>query len=43
MRMAKYTNTPIDFFLNLPIDEFYDWVRSVNDEVKRENDALKKT
>ena len=42
MRLAKYTKTPINFFLDLPPHEFYEWVKVMNDEIKRENKELEK-
>ena len=40
--MSKYSKTPIGFFLDLPIGEFYAWVRVNNEEIKREDEAVKK-
>lgn len=42
MRMAKYSRTPISYFLNLTPDEFYEWVEVMNAEIKRENKELEK-
>lgn len=41
MRLAKYTKTPISFFLELPIGEFYDWVGTMNREIELENKTIK--
>ncbi|WP_296731786.1 hypothetical protein [Anaerovibrio sp.] len=40
--MAKYTKTPIDFFLKLSIGEFYKWVEAVNEEIELESKEMKK-
>ena len=45
MRLAKYTKTPISYFMDLPLDEFYEWIKIMNEEIKREDkeqDKLKK-
>jgi len=39
--MSKYTSTPIGWFLDQPILDFYDWLSVINSEIKRENDAMK--
>ena len=38
--MARYSRTPIDFFLSIPIDEYKTWEKVINDEIKRENKAV---
>ncbi len=38
--MARYSRTPIDVFLSMPIEEYKEWEKVVNDEIKRENKAL---
>ena len=40
--MAQFTKTPIDFFLRMPIGEFYKWVETVNAEMERESEEIKK-
>ena len=42
MRLAKYTKTPISYFMDLPLDEFYEWIKVTNEEIKRENKELEK-
>ena len=42
LRMAKYSNTPIGWFLELPVGEFYSWMKVIGLEIKRENDEIKK-
>jgi hypothetical protein len=37
LRLAKYSNTPIGWFLELPMGEFYAWIKVMNAEVDREN------
>ncbi|WP_297569504.1 hypothetical protein [uncultured Anaerovibrio sp.] len=39
--MAKYTNSPISYFLKMPIGEFYSWVEDINSEIKAEEKAIK--
>ena len=43
LRMSKYSSTPLGFFMGLPLTELLEWIKIVNDEVKRENDELKAT
>lgn len=38
--MAKYTHTSIDFFLDLPIEEYVSWQSIITDEIDRENKAI---
>jgi hypothetical protein len=38
--MARYSRTPINVFLSMPIDEYKIWEKVINDEIKRENKAL---
>lgn len=33
MRLSKYTKSPIDFFLEQPIGDFYEWVKTMNKDV----------
>lgn len=40
LRLSKYSNTSIDFFLSIPIDEFYAWIDVMNGEVARENQEM---
>ncbi len=40
LRLSKYSNTSIDFFLSIPIDEFYVWIDVMNGEVARENQEM---
>ena len=40
LRLSKYSNTSIDFFLRIPIDEFYAWIDVMNGEVARENQEM---
>ena len=42
MRLAKYTKTPVNYFLDLPLDEFHEWIKLINSEIKRENKELEK-
>ena len=43
LRLAKYTHTPIGFFLRLPIDEFYEWIAVMNGEIQREEKEIKES
>ena len=36
MRLSKYTKSPIDFFLEQPIGDFYEWVKTMNKDVDLE-------
>ena len=42
MRMAKYSNSPISVFLEMPTGEFGCWMKTMNAEIELENDAAKK-
>jgi hypothetical protein len=42
LRLAKYSNTPIGWFLELPVGEFYAWMEVIGSEIKRENDEIDK-
>ena len=41
MRMAKYSQTPIGYFLEMPISEFLLWMEIISGEIKRENREIK--
>ena len=36
-RMAKYTNTPSDYYTSLPIAEFHKWIGVLNDMIREDN------
>lgn len=38
--MAKYSSTPISYFMELPIGEFFEWLSIINGEIRRENDEI---
>lgn len=42
MRLSKYTKSPIDFFLEQPIGDFYAWVKTMNDEIDLERKMQKR-
>lgn len=42
LRVAKYSGSPIEYFMTMPIGDFYEWVKVVNEEVKRENKEIEK-
>ena len=42
LRMAKYSNSSMDYFMEMPIREFQAWVETVNAEIEREQEAIKK-
>ena len=42
MRLARYTKTPISYFLKQPIDSFVAWIKTMNKEIERENEGIKK-
>jgi hypothetical protein len=41
MRLSKYTKSPIDYFLEQPIGDFYAWVKTMNDEINLERKMQK--
>lgn len=42
MRLSKYTKSPIDYFLEQPIGDFYDWVQTMNREIDLERQMQKR-
>jgi len=42
MRLSKYTKSPIEFFLEEQIEDFYAWVQTMNKEIDTENAMQKK-
>lgn len=38
MVMAKDCNTPVDYWLQLPLRSFIDWIHDHNDLVKEDNE-----
>lgn len=42
LRLARYTKTPLNFFLDLPVDEFIDWIEEVRKEQKAEQEEYDK-
>ena len=42
LRMAKYSNSPIGVFLEMPTGEFDCWMKIMNAEIDIENEAAKK-
>lgn len=41
LRMAKYSVTPVSYFLELPISDFCRWIEVINAEIKAENKRAK--
>lgn len=41
MRLSKYTKSPIEYFLEQPIGDFYAWVKTMNDEIRLERKMQK--
>ncbi len=40
--MAKYSNSSMDYFMEMPIMECHGWVETVHAEITREQEAIKK-
>lgn len=40
VRMAKYSSTPIGYFMEMPLIEFFDWFDVINGEIQRENEEI---
>lgn len=38
--MARYSKTPISFYLELELAELCEWMEVISDEIKAENDAI---
>lgn len=41
LRMAKYSNSPIGVFLEMPTGEFGCWMKIMNAEIDLENEKIK--
>ena len=42
LRMAKYSHTPISFFMSLSIDDLYGWMDTVAGEIDRQNREIER-
>ena len=42
LRLAKYSKSPIDYFLELSIGDFYAWVQTMNEEIDIEREMAKR-
>ena len=42
LRLAKYSQSLVGYFLELPIGDFYEWVKVMNEEIEQEIAAQKR-
>lgn len=43
LRLAKYSQSPLEFFLEMPVTDLCGWIETVNREIEAEEDACSKT
>ncbi len=43
LRLAKYSQSPLDFFLEMPVTDLCGWIETVNGEIEAEEEACSKT
>lgn len=41
LRMAKYSETPMSYFLDLPMSNYCQWIETINAEIKAEDKQAK--
>ena len=41
LRMAKYSETPMSYFLDLPMSNYCKWIETINAEIKAEDKQAK--
>ena len=39
--MAKYSETPMSYFLDLPMSDYCQWIETINAEIKAEDKQAK--
>lgn len=42
LRLAKYSQSPLEFFLEMPLSDLCGWIETVNNEIEAEEEAGKK-
>lgn len=42
LRLAKYSQSPLDYFMEMPITDLCEWISTVNQEIDAEEEAIKK-
>ena len=38
--MAKFSHTPINFFLGLQVPDLHDWMLTISEEIQRQNKEI---
>lgn len=42
LRLAKYSQSPLEFFLEMPSSDLCGWIETVNNEIEAEEEACEK-
>ena len=42
LRLAKYSQSPLEFFLEMPLSDLCGWIETVNNEIEAEEEAGEK-
>ena len=42
LRLAKYSQSPLEFFLEMPLSDLCGWIETVNNEIEAEEKACEK-
>ncbi len=42
LRLAKYSQSPLEFFLEMPLSDLCGWIEAVNNEIEAEEEACEK-
>mgnify|MGYP000628596755 CR=1 FL=1 len=42
LRLAKYSQSPLEFFLEMPLSDLCGWIETVNNEIEAEEEACEK-
>lgn len=42
LRLAKYSQSPMEFFLEMPLSDLCGWIETVNNEIEAEEEACEK-
>ena len=43
LRLAKYSQSPLEYFLEMPVTDLCKWIEVVNNEIEAEEEACSKT
>lgn len=42
LQLAKYSQSPLEFFLEMPLSDLCGWIETVNNEIEAEEEAGEK-